>query len=69
MTDQPEREAKIGVVPYSDGSGYQADVRAYTEDGAPYFDIRVSYRLEAKDWPALRSAVEDALALVTKGVP
>ena len=58
------REVKIGVAPYSDGSGYRAEVRAYEEDGQRLLEINMSYRIETSDWPALKKAVEDAIALV-----
>jgi hypothetical protein len=59
-----KREAKIGVAPYSDGSGYAATVTAYTDEtGEPVFEINMSYRLAADDWPELRKAIDDALTL------
>ena len=58
------REATIGVAPYGDGSGYQARVNAWDENGVgAVVAIEMSYYIEANDWPALRQAVEEALAL------
>jgi len=63
--DEPQRKAKIGVAPYSDGSGYAATVTAYTDElGEPVFEVNTVYRLSAGAWPELRSAIDAALTLV-----
>lgn len=64
------RYAEIGVAPYPDGSGYQAIVKAYRDElDDPVFEINITYRLEAAQWPALKRAVEDALALAEHHPP
>lgn len=63
------REARIGVAPYADGSGYEAMVKAWLNGDQPVFLIDVRLRLAASDWPELRQAVEDALALVSRPTP
>lgn len=59
------REAKIGVIPYSDGSGFRVEVRAYIHNDVPVISIEDFYLVEAKHWPEVRTAIETALDLVT----
>jgi hypothetical protein len=67
MSKDRKRDVTVQVAPYPDGSGYQAVARVYLDDAeGPVFDIDITYRLEAKHWPELRKAIDDALEFIAK---
>lgn len=57
-----------GFIPYSDGSGYQVDVRIQqeAEDADVTLSIETCYRVSASDWPTIRDGIDRLLSVAPK---
>lgn len=66
MSDKPRFEFITHIAPYSDGSGYQAVVKVMDTEEGPAISIETHYRMPLNQWPALRKAADDLVALAEK---
>lgn len=51
------------VSPFSDGSGYGARATVEQTDEGPMLTVEMIYRISIADWPVLRKAIDDMVAL------
>lgn len=63
MTDEPKFDFKRSVIPYSDGRGHRASARVWDTVEGPRLQIEMTYQIAVNDWPALRKAVDEIIAL------
>lgn len=55
-----------GVDPYPDGSGHRATVTVEDADDGIGLSIEIIHRLPIDQWPNLRAAIDDLVALAEK---